>query len=108
MATVKRALSGVDVVIQSLGVSAGPEVILKPTRFFSKVTRLLVIAMEQTQVKRLISVTGRREHLNDDLHVVTLSKELIAAPPADLWPNVIRRQTVPADVEALLLTELEQ
>ena len=48
---------------------------------------------------------GRREHLNDDLHVVTLSKELLAGPPVDLWPNVIRRITVPADVEALLLTE---
>ena len=36
MATVKRALTGVDVVIQSLGVSPGPEIILKPTRFFSK------------------------------------------------------------------------
>jgi hypothetical protein len=51
---------------------------------------------------------GRCEHLNDDLHVVTLSKELLAAPPVDLWPNVIRRLTVPADVEALLLTELER
>jgi NAD(P)-dependent dehydrogenase (short-subunit alcohol dehydrogenase family) len=39
MATVKRALTGIDVVIQSLGVSAGPEIILKPTRFFSKATR---------------------------------------------------------------------
>ena len=57
-ATVKRALSGVDVVIQSLGVSAGPEVILKPTRFFSKATRVLVTAMEETNVKRLICVTG--------------------------------------------------
>ena len=37
-----------------------------------------------------------------------LSKELIDAPPVDLWPNVIRRLTVPADVEALLLTELER
>jgi len=36
MATVKRALTGVDVVTQSLGVSAGPEMILKPTRLFSK------------------------------------------------------------------------
>ena len=35
-ATVKRALSGVDVVIQSLGVSAGPEA-----------TRVLVTAMER-------------------------------------------------------------
>jgi hypothetical protein len=51
---------------------------------------------------------GLREHLNDDFHVVTLSKELLAAPPVDLWPNVIRRLTVPPDVEALLLTELER
>jgi hypothetical protein len=51
---------------------------------------------------------GRLEHLNDDLHVVTLPKELLAAPPVDLWPKVTRRVTVPADVEALLLTELER
>jgi hypothetical protein len=51
---------------------------------------------------------GLREHLNDDFHVVTLSKELLAAPPVDLWPNVIRRFMVPPDVEALLLTELER
>jgi len=53
MATVKRALTGVDVVTQSLGVSAGPEIILKPTRLFSKATRVLVTAMEQAHVKRL-------------------------------------------------------
>src|SRR5437588_9893342 len=58
MATVKRAVTRVDVVSQSLGVSAGPEVILKPTRFFSKATRVLVTAMEEAQVKRLICVTG--------------------------------------------------
>jgi hypothetical protein len=51
---------------------------------------------------------GRRDHLNDDLHVVTLSKELIASPPVDLWPNVIRQVTVPPDVEEVLLTELER
>ena len=58
MVTVKRALTGVDVVIQSLGVAAGLEAILKPTRFFSKATRVLVTAMEEAQVKRLICVTG--------------------------------------------------
>src|SRR5262249_27098356 len=58
MATVKRALTGIDVVIQSLGVSVGPEIILKPTRFFSKAMRVLVTAMEEAQVKRLICVTG--------------------------------------------------
>jgi uncharacterized protein YbjT (DUF2867 family) len=60
MATVKRALTGVDVVTQSLGVSAGPEIIFKPTRFFSKATRALVTAMEEAQVKRLICVTAGR------------------------------------------------
>jgi putative NADH-flavin reductase len=52
------ALTGIDVVIQSLGVSVEPEMILKPTRFFSKATRVLVTAMEEAQVKRLICVTG--------------------------------------------------
>jgi putative NADH-flavin reductase len=58
MATVKRALTGLDVVAQSLGVSSGPEIILKPTRFFSRATRVLVTAMKEAQVKRLICVTG--------------------------------------------------
>jgi len=51
---------------------------------------------------------GHRQHLNDDLDVVTLANELIAAPPVDLWPNVVRRLTMPRDVEALLLTDLER
>jgi putative NADH-flavin reductase len=58
MATVKRALTGVDAIIQSLGVSVGPEIILKPTRLFSKATRVLVTVMEEAHVKRLICVTG--------------------------------------------------
>jgi hypothetical protein len=51
---------------------------------------------------------GHREHLNDDLQIVTLSQELIVAPPITLWPNVVRRVNVPADVEALLLTKLDR
>jgi uncharacterized protein YbjT (DUF2867 family) len=58
MTTVKSALTGVDVVTQSLGISGGPEIILEPTRFFSTATRVLVTAMEEAQVKRLICVTG--------------------------------------------------
>jgi putative NADH-flavin reductase len=57
MATVKRALTGIDAV-QSLGVSAGPEIIFEPTRLFSKATQVLVTAMEEARVKRLICVTG--------------------------------------------------
>lgn len=51
---------------------------------------------------------GRRQHLNDDLDVVTLSQELVAAPPADLWPKVVRRVALPPDVETLLLAELDE
>ena len=44
MTTMKRALTGIDAVIEALGVSAGPEIILKPTRLFSKATQVLVTA----------------------------------------------------------------
>jgi hypothetical protein len=51
---------------------------------------------------------GRRQHLNDDLQIVTLSPELISAPPIDLWPLIVRRVVVPVDAAALLLAELEK
>jgi hypothetical protein len=41
-------LAGVDAVIQTLGVSASPEVILKPVRLFSDATRVLVTSMEES------------------------------------------------------------
>jgi hypothetical protein len=50
---------------------------------------------------------GRRQHLNDDLGVVTLGPALIAAPPIELWPHIVRRVAVPPDTESLLVTELE-
>jgi cytosine/creatinine deaminase len=49
---------------------------------------------------------GRRDHLNDDLHVVTLSAQQVAEPPVDLAPLVVRRRRLPADVESLLLGPL--
>jgi len=55
---VTRALTGVNVVIQTLGVTAGPEFLFKPVRLFSDATRVLVEAMEETSVRRLICVTG--------------------------------------------------
>lgn len=42
---------------------------------------------------------GRREFLHDDLQVVTLSADLVRAPPLELWPEVIRRVELLADVE---------
>ena len=56
--TIKRALAGVDAVIQTLGVSPTPELIFNGTRLFSAATRILVNTMEASAVKRLICVTG--------------------------------------------------
>lgn len=55
--TVKQALAGADAVIQTLGV-AGPEMLLQPVRLFSQATRVLVEAMTEAGVKRLICLTG--------------------------------------------------
>ena len=51
---------------------------------------------------------GLRQHLNDDLHLVTLSPTLVGAPPIELWPHVVARCTVPADTQALLLALLDE
>ncbi len=51
---------------------------------------------------------GRRQHLSDDLQIVTLQPELISDPPVELWPQIIRRICVPADVEEELLARLEK
>ncbi len=55
---VAAALAGTDVVIQALGVDAGPEMVLRPVSLFSESTRVLLAAMEDAGIKRLISVTG--------------------------------------------------
>ena len=47
MATVKRALSGVDVVTQSLGVSAGPEIIFEPTRLVSRLEAVMAQVLNE-------------------------------------------------------------
>ena len=49
---------------------------------------------------------GRREFLHDDLQVVALPAALVAAPPIEIWPAVVRRVAVPADVEAILIGPL--
>jgi putative NADH-flavin reductase len=56
--TIERALVGVDAVIQTLGVTPAPDLVLRGTRLFSAATRILVNAMEASAVRRLICVTG--------------------------------------------------
>ena len=55
---VKRALDGVDAVIETLGVAPGPGVIFKPVTLFSTATRVLVNLMQEADIKRLVCVTG--------------------------------------------------
>jgi hypothetical protein len=50
---------------------------------------------------------GLRQHLNNDLQIVTLSPTLISAPPIDLWPTFVARCAVPADTQALLVAKLD-
>jgi hypothetical protein len=38
---------------------------------------------------------GQRDHLNDDLHIVTLPQDLIASPAVDLWPDVTPQSLMP-------------
>lgn len=55
---VVSALQGVDTVIQALGVSTSPAMVLKPTQLFSEATRILLTAMESAGVRRLVCLTG--------------------------------------------------
>jgi len=45
---------------------------------------------------------GHRPHLHDDLDDVVLSATVVAEPPVTLWPKLIRRVALPADVEAMI------
>ena len=49
---------------------------------------------------------GRRHYLHDDLEAICLSKDLIAAPPLELWPEVVARVPIPEDVEKALIVPL--
>jgi hypothetical protein len=51
---------------------------------------------------------GLRQHLSDDLQVVTLDAALVRAPPIDLWPRFVARCAVPADTQAVLVAKLEE
>ena len=45
---------------------------------------------------------GRRPYLHDDTATVRLVDSLIGSPPLELWPAVVRRVALPADVEQFL------
>jgi putative NADH-flavin reductase len=57
-AAVTTALEGVDAVIETLGAPTDIGTVLWGTRLFSAATRLLVDAMRERGVRRLVAVTG--------------------------------------------------
>lgn len=50
---------------------------------------------------------GQRPYLHDDLDTVNLARDFVAAPPLELWPQVVARVPVPADVAEGLLARLQ-
>jgi uncharacterized protein YbjT (DUF2867 family) len=57
-ADILRALDGMDVVVQALGVPPSLALILQPVTLFSAATRVLLPAMTAAGVKKLVCVTG--------------------------------------------------
>jgi uncharacterized protein YbjT (DUF2867 family) len=55
---VRRALEGIDVVVQALGVPPSLDLILRPVTLFSSATRILLPAMKAAGVHKLVCVTG--------------------------------------------------
>lgn len=55
---VRRALEGIDVVVQALGVPPSLDLVLRPVTLFSSATRVLLPAMKTAGVQKLVCVTG--------------------------------------------------
>jgi uncharacterized protein YbjT (DUF2867 family) len=55
---VTRAMDGVDVVVQTLGLPPSLDLILRPVTLFSAATRILLPAMQAAGVRKLVCVTG--------------------------------------------------
>jgi putative NADH-flavin reductase len=58
VADIAPALSEVDAVIMTLGVKPGPRRMFRPVTLFSSATRILLAAMAETGVRRLVAITG--------------------------------------------------
>ena len=57
-ADVARALEGIDVVVQALGVPPSLDLVTKSVTLFSEATRILILEMKKAGVEKLVSVTG--------------------------------------------------
>jgi len=51
---------------------------------------------------------GARHYLHDDFATVIFKPELIHQPPIELWPKIILRVPVPADVMEMIIAPLQK
>jgi len=51
---------------------------------------------------------GRRPYLHDDWEAIRLDETLIAAPPIELWPEIVHRAPIPDDIEQELIAPLRE
>ena len=102
LAVIARRLKGAG---NSINLSADTFLIDATGRYIGRICRHREC---HARVRCQAQHCGQRQHLNDDLDVVTLGPSLIASPPIELWPHVVRRMAVPADTEALLVAKLER
>jgi NAD(P)-dependent dehydrogenase (short-subunit alcohol dehydrogenase family) len=84
VAPVKRALTGVDAVAQSLGVSAGREIIFE-SRLFSKATQVLVTAMQSVPISAITPLLVQLSTVRPLPAPVTMA-QATALGRLRLWP----------------------
>jgi len=97
LATLARRFKG-----QAQGVNSGADVFLADTTG-TYLGRVCHYRECHPRVLCQARHCGLRQHLNDDLDVLTLKSTLIAAPPLVLHPAISMAAPVPADVDSLLL-----
>ena len=51
---------------------------------------------------------GKRHYLHDDLETIRLASDLAVSPPVVLWPKIVARVPIPADVEQELIAPLRE
>jgi len=92
---VAAAVAGADAVIQSLGAPKGPQSILSGTTLFSQATRILIEAMRESGVRRLLTVTGlgagdSRGHGPDSkaLRAALTARSMSSFCPSGTWATI--------------------
>lgn len=105
LARISRRLQG-----RAQGFNLGADIFLcdRAHRYIGRVCHYRECHLRALCQAQSCGMREHREHLNDDLHIVTLKAPVILSPPFMLWPEVERNVQAPEDVEQLLLAALKR